>query len=251
MATYRDKGFVLRTRELRDAYRHYAVFTQQHGKIVVLAKGSRRGTSKMAPHLAAFGVVDLMIARGRVIDRLAGASIAVSHHDIIVSLEKTALLQSFLVAVDALTKRDLPDERIFDLIADLERTLAEDTSIVAGSGRSLLFDAATARLLDLLGFAVELGECVSCRTMLVPDGNAMNIISGGIECASCRDTMAMGISPETIKAMRYIRSGPLAGIPLLRMPQRTRHDIAFVTDLLLTHHLESRFAALHYLRQVT
>jgi DNA repair protein RecO (recombination protein O) len=250
MPTYRDKGFVLKARGLRDADRHYAIFTQYHGKIVVLAKGSRKGSSKLAPHLGTFGMVDVMVARGRVIDRLAGASIVVSHGRIMESLEKTALLQSFLIAVDALTKRELPDERIFALIDEVQRTLVADTAMLPGTGRSLLFDAACARLLDLLGFGVELGECVTCRNALVPEGNAMNIIRGGIECAGCRDGMAMLVSPETIKAMRYLRTGPLEAVPLLRMPQKTRHDVGFVTDLLLTHHLESRFSALQYLRQV-
>jgi DNA repair protein RecO (recombination protein O) len=251
MATYRDKGFVLKVRGLRDADRHYAIFTRDHGKIVVLAKGSRKGSSKLSPHLGSFGMVDIMVARGRVIDRLAGASLVDRRPSILDSLEKTALLQSFLVAVDALTKRDLPDERVFLLIDEVQRALADATGAVVGSGRSLLFDAACARFLDILGFGVELGECVGCRAALVPDGNAMNIIRGGIECGDCRDAMAMAVSPDTIKALRYLRSAPLSTVTQLRMPARARHDVAFVTDLMLTHHLESRFAALHYLRQLS
>jgi DNA repair protein RecO (recombination protein O) len=217
----------------------------------VLAKGSRKGGSKLAPHLGSFGMVDIMVARGRVIDRLAGASMVASRARIMDSLERASLLQSFLTAVDALTKREMPDERIFLLIDEVQRTLAEDAHIVPGAGRSLLFDAACARLLDLLGFGVELGECVGCRNALVPDGNAMNIIRGGIECRNCRDGMAMAVSSDAIKALRYLRAAPLATVTQLRMPQRARHDVGFVTDLLLTHHLESRFAALHYLRQLT
>lgn len=251
MPTYRDKGFVLKARGLRDADRHYAIFTQYHGKIVVLAKGSRKGSSKLSPHLGSFGMVDVMIARGKVIDRLAGASIVVQRGRIMESLEKMSLLQGFLVAVDALTKRDLPDERVFALIDELQRTLVETDVVSAGPGRSILFDAACARLLDLLGFGIELAECVSCRNPLVPQGNAMNIIRGGIECNACRDGMAMLVSPETIKAMRYLRTGSLDLVTHLRMPQKTRHDVGFVTDLLLTHHLESRFSALQYLRQVS
>jgi DNA repair protein RecO (recombination protein O) len=63
MATYRDKGIVLRSKTLRDADRHYVIFTERHGKVLILAKGSRRGKSKMSPHLGSFGVVDIMIAR--------------------------------------------------------------------------------------------------------------------------------------------------------------------------------------------
>ena len=116
--------------------------------------------------------------------------------------------------------------------------------------RSLVFDAAIARLLELLGFGVELATCVTCRTQLIPQGNAMNIIRGGVECGRCCEATAMAIAPETIKAMRFLRSEQLADIAQLGMPPRIRGDVAFITDLLLTHHLESRFSALYYLKQV-
>ncbi|HSD12623.1 MAG TPA: DNA repair protein RecO, partial [Patescibacteria group bacterium] len=149
MATYRDKGIVLRTRTLRDADRHYAIFTERHGKVLILAKGSRRGKSKMAPHLGSFGVVDLMIAKGRVIDRLAGADLVRPYRTLMDSLEKTALAQGVLLTVDAMTKRELPEERVFALLAEWFAAL--DACAAPESGRRhLLFDAAVARLMDIL-----------------------------------------------------------------------------------------------------
>jgi len=250
MPTYREKGIVLASKDLRDADRHYTIFTEGRGKIVVLAKGSRKGRSKMAPHMGAFGVVDLMVAQGRIIDRLAGASLSQAHGGIHASLEKMALAQGMLLAADALIKRELPDERIFSLLAEFLGILDGLPGTSLGNGRGVLFDASLVKLLDLLGFGLELDECVACRSRLVPQGNALSILRGGIECASCKDPVSMTVSDAVIKALRYFRSEPLRAVPLLRLSSRLRRELAFVIELLLTNHLESRFAALHYVRAV-
>ncbi len=249
MATYRDKGIVLRARTLRDADRHYVIFTERHGKVLILAKGSRRGKSKMAPHLGSFGVVDLMIAKGRVIDRLAGADLVRPYRTVMGSLEKTALAQGVLLTVDAMTKRELPEERVFSLLDGWFAALDGCPAPEAGR-RHLLFDAAVARLMDILGFGIDLRVCVRCRRPLVPDGNAVNVIQGGIECAACKDPAAPSVSADAIKALRFLRAEPFDAVPNLRLAGNVRREVAFVTDLLLVTHLEERFSALQYLKAV-
>lgn len=249
MPTYRDQAIVLKTRPLRDADRHYALYTEAHGKVVVLAKGSRRGKSKLSPHLSSIGVVDVMIARGRVIDRLAGAGLVRPFRGIMDSLEKASLAQGFLLAVDALTKRELPDERIFRLLAEFLEAV-EEAPVRHPGERDPLFDAGILKLMELLGVALDLRECVSCRNDLVPDGNALNVMAGGIECADCRHVAASTLSPEAIKALRFYCGGPVRAACSLQVPEATRREVGFVTDLLLTVHLEDRFDVLRYFKAV-
>lgn len=249
MGTYRDKGIVLRSKAVRESDRHYWVFTEAHGKVMLLAKGSRRSKSTMAPHMASFGIVDLMVAKGKVIDRLAGADLRVAHRRIAESLERTAHVQAFLLAVDALTKRELPEQRVFDLVCEyLDAVDGERWS--TESGRSLLFDAAIARLLDMLGFALELNECVGCRKTLVPDGNSLNGLRGGFECASCRTAASFPVEAETIKALRLFHVAPLGTIAKLVVPAMARRQIMFTTDAQVTSTIESRFDPLRYLKAV-
>lgn len=247
MPTYRDKAVVLRTKTLRDADRHYVVLTEHHGKVLLLAKGSRRGKSKMSPHLGSFGIVDLMVAKGRIVDRLAGAGLVTAYKSIIGSLEKTALAQGFLLAVDAMVKREFPEDRVFALVAEWLAVLDACPPPEAGA-RHVLFDAAIGRLTDALGFGIDLHACVRCRAPLVPEGNAVDVVAGGIVCASCRDPLSASICADAIKALRFLRGGPLVAVPNLVLPPRARREVAFVTDLLLTTHLEKRFDALKYLR---
>jgi DNA repair protein RecO (recombination protein O) len=246
MPYYRDKAIVLRVRGLRDHDRHYTVFTAEHGKATLLAKGLRKTRSKMSPHMATFGVVEVMIARGKYFDRLAGASLTESHRAILDSLERMAVTQAFFLAVDGLTRKEYPEPRIFNLLNDFLQTLA-DLPEWALASRTIVFDAAVLKLLDILGHGLELDVCVSCRKKFAFDGNAMNILRGGVECRDCRGGASSPLAGDTIKALRFLRFASLRAAPALRMGQPIRQQVAFFTDILLTSHLEARFDPLRYM----
>jgi DNA repair protein RecO (recombination protein O) len=249
MPTYRDRGIVLKIRPVRDADRYYTIFTENHGKISVLAKGSRRGRSKMSSHLAGFGVVDLMIARGRLIDRLAGASLSRSFNGILDSLSQTSLAQSLLLAVDDLTRRELPEERVFRLLSSFLETLGKAGTLEPDAGE-MIFAATAIKLLDILGFAPELAACVRCRRSLSSDASFLNAGRGGLECAICRSPHSLPVTVETASALRMMRREELSVVRSLSVGARAARQISLVIECLLSGHLEDRFAALNYLKLV-
>ncbi len=250
MPTYRDRGFVLKMRPIRDADRHYTIFTEDHGKISVLAKGSRRGRSKMSPHLAAFGLVDLMIARGRVIDRLAGAGMTRAFDGVFSDLTAVSVAQSFLLTVDSLTKRELPEDRVFRLIHGLLDALDRPEPLRDGPTAGLIFSAAVIKLLDILGFAPELGYCIRCRRTPVGEVQAMNIARGGLECASCRGRDSLILTAGTLENLRSLRAAELSAVRALPVSDRSRRQIGLITELLLAGHADDRLAVLGYMKSV-
>ena len=249
MATYRDLGLVLKTRVVRDADRHYHLYTRDHGKVQLLAKGSRRARSKMAGHLAGFGVVDVLVAPGRLTDHLAGVELVESAASIFASLPKTALVQGAFLTADAFTRRGQPDERLFDLLRELLFTVDALPEPTPGE-RTLLLAAFSLKLTLLLGFGLEIGRCIRCRRTLEPQGNALDVLRGGVECRACRDGLAPAVSPEVIKALRYLRDAPLADAVRLSVPGLVLRELNFVTELQLAAHLETRLPALRYLQAV-
>ena len=249
MPTYRDQGIVLRARPMKDDDRLYTVFTAGHGKVSLLAKGLRKTRSKMSPHMASFGVVDLMVARGKRIDRLAGAHLVSANRDSMASLGKAALVQSFMLAVDALTRWELPEPRIFALLSELMEVIEKGGDMEKGY-RNMVFDTSVMRLMDILGLGLEVDVCVICRRRLGPDDNGLDTLKGGIECAGCRTDASHPIGGDTVKVLRFMRNEPLRCSPLLRMDEATRLQVAYIVEVLLTSHLEARFDPLRYMASV-
>jgi DNA repair protein RecO (recombination protein O) len=73
MRTYAAQGIILNRRNFSEADRILTVFTLQHGKVVCLAKGIRRPTSRKRGHLELFNYAKLFLARGRSLDILTQA----------------------------------------------------------------------------------------------------------------------------------------------------------------------------------
>ena len=250
MPTYRDHAVVLNCISLRDNDRQYILFTNAHGKISLLAKGTRKGRSKLSPHLSLFGIVDVMIARGKKIDRLAGANAVRVFRHMSTSLEAMSLSQSFLLAVDALTKRELPDERIFLLIEHF--FLAMNHANIPLMRAQIIFSCAMIKVLDLLGFGLEFEVCVHCRRPLDAGLLTMNILHGGVECGECAQrSLAPKISVNAVKAFRFFRKDALSLVVLLRLPESVLREVLFFTELMVTMHVDERFVALKYARAMT
>ncbi|MFC1639124.1 DNA repair protein RecO [Patescibacteria group bacterium] len=251
MPYYRDKGVVLRSRGLKGDDRHYVVYTEGHGKVSLLAKGTRKLRSKMSPHMAVFGEVDIMVARGKRMDRLAGASLVGSRRAVMESFGRTSHLQSFLLAVDQLTRYELPEPRVYALIVEYMDAVERGVEWrLSPGGRDLLFDAAAVKLLDILGFGLELDVCVGCRRKLAFDGNGLNVLKGGVECRRCRTRDSRGIGGDAVKVLRYLRGEPLSRMPVLRLDEGVRREVAFLTEMQVTAHLEARFDVLRYMNSI-
>lgn len=253
MPTYRDHAIVLKTTAVRDADRRYIFYTRSHGKVAVLAKGSRRSKSKMSPHLGGFGLVDVMIAKGKRLDCLAGASLERYYGSILDDLDTAAAAQGFLLVIDALTKQELPEERIFELAAACLETLDAGAKGNAGA----VFHAAVLQLLGILGLAPELEHCVRCRNTLprtglpAAAGASLSIVRGGFECGRCRAPESVAVTADAVKVLRFLVRQPLATAARLRFTHGIHREILMLTDLFLASHLERRLPALGYVREWT
>lgn len=56
---FSDEAFVLKRTNYSEADRLLTIFTKNHGKLFAIAKGSRRSTSKKAPHIELFTLTKL------------------------------------------------------------------------------------------------------------------------------------------------------------------------------------------------
>jgi len=70
---YKAEGIILKRRSVGEADRILTVFTNQYGKIRVLAKGVRKITSRRAGHIEVFSHVIMTIHQGHTLDMVSEA----------------------------------------------------------------------------------------------------------------------------------------------------------------------------------
>ena len=188
-----------------EADRILTVFSRQHGKLRVIAKGARRPLSRLGAHLEYFSVTRFMLARGRELDVVTGAETLDPHLPIRESLDALGHASHMVEVLGRLTEDRQENRAIFDLLASSLQLLD-----VAGNYFHTTRHYEFA-LLALLGFRPELYRCMECQQTLRQAEHAFVAQQGGFLCELCR-----GRLPSTylvsVDAQKYLRLLDRAGI---------------------------------------
>lgn len=93
------------------------------------------------------------------------------------------------------------------------------------------------KLLDRLGYGLDLHECISCRLPLA-DGAAVGLAvdRGGFLCAACCAPGARKINGETMRWFRAAREITIQNTPLLKFSHEVTAEGARVLLLFLRYH---------------
>lgn len=205
---FRTKGIVLGRRDHREVDRVYSILTEEHGKLSIQARGARKMQAKLSPHLESFGVLDLVVVRGRYYDTVAGVERLQAFHPIANELNKMLLTRQLLHLVDLGTRAEQTDPILYtEVIKWLE--FIEAMPAVSSERSGFLLASFALKLLSISGYRPELGSCLSCRRSVTPDTFRWHALKGGIVCDNCCRTdeeqwfAAREISDEALKLVRF------------------------------------------------
>src|SRR5258708_21124656 len=203
LATYRDRAVVLRKLDYGEADRIFTLLTRNHGKVGAIAKGVRRPESKLGPSLELYGHVDVLLAKGR------------GELDVVAQVERSAgtraggeverMSHAALIAelAERVCEDRHPVEGVYELTVMALDELARETDPRRASAYFLM------AALDLLGYAPQLGHCVSCEEPLAAKPAAFSPEAGGFPCDQCAlPPMALG-PLAAIKVLRLVASGDI------------------------------------------
>jgi DNA repair protein RecO (recombination protein O) len=243
---YRCEAIVLARMDLGEADRILTVYSRQHGKLRVIAKGARRPLSRLGPHLEYFGRSQLMLAKGRELDVVTGAETIDAHLGIRHELDTFGYASHMVEILSRLTEDRQENQAVFDLLASSLRLLAD------GVDPYHITRHYEVALLTLLGFRPELYRCIECRTALAAAPHHFAVAQGGFQCTACRGRQP---SPRlvSIEAQKYLRAldrGGLTATVQLRVAEPLREELEGVLSAYLRHFAERDLGSLRVLREM-
>jgi DNA repair protein RecO (recombination protein O) len=236
------EALVLRTMKYSESSLIATLFTRDHGKISVLAKGARRKTRPFGASVDVLNHVRAVIYHKsqRELQLLTQCDLVERYPAL---GEDLACMGVGMTAVELLhlaTEHDEPHPEVFELTLNLFRTLQHATQ----RHHNALY-AYEVRLLGLLGFKPSLRQCVSCREDVassrgvVPEGR-LRVTGTGVMCERCgeRGDTGVVISPAACAALESFQSigGIEASLRVVVTPEMLR-DIEEVLRYLVRLHL--------------
>jgi DNA repair protein RecO (recombination protein O) len=211
---FQTNGIVLSRRDHREHDRVYSVLTENHGKLSLQARGSRKIMAKLGPHLESFAVLDLLVVRGRAYDTIASVERLQAFHPICSDMNRLLLARQTLHLVDLATRQEEVELVLYqEVVKWLEFIQAIPKVSEERSG--FLLAAFALKLLGITGYRPELINCLSCKCQIKSGQYKWHGLKGGVVCSNCvmvdneRWFAARNISDEALKLIRFaLREAP-------------------------------------------
>jgi len=138
-----------------------------------------------------------------------------------------------------------PDGAVFVLVAE---SLDELGDPERDPRRALVWFAR--QMIDRLGYAPELRQCVSCSRRLAEEPAAFSATGGGLLCPDCRrgDPTAIDCPVRVIKVLRVAAAGDATTWARLRLDHDALATLEAIIERELEQHLDRRLRSWEVLR---
>jgi DNA repair protein RecO (recombination protein O) len=243
---FRARGLVLRRRDFGEADRLLTVLTEERGKLVLLAKGVRRLTSRKAAHLELYNEVDLLVHQGRTFGIVSQAEAIRCFPSMRADLQRLATAHYFAELMDSLVADGEEAKPAFMLLRNCLGWLDE------GAPLELLSHYYELHLLELAGYRPQLYHCPQCQEWLREEPNYLEPAAGGFLCPRCASErpQAMVASVGAQKVLRFLqRSAPPQSFGLVLRPA-LRAELERLMAAYVCHILERVPRASQFLAEV-
>ena len=247
--TYKATGINLKSMPLGEADKLLTILTREFGLIRVVAPGARKQNSKLGGRSGLFVVNELLVAKGRSLDKITQAETLESYPGLSQNLAKLAASQYLaeLVLCHALSEQ--PQEELYELLNEHLRRLEclPKTSDSKPEASSVLghLSQGVFHLLALAGIAPQVRVCCITQHVLQPDLTdpdwrvGFSVDAGGTVSLAANESDAIAANPPVLS--REVRS-QANGKELLNVPTQPPPRLNTKLDaieLTLLQHLAS------------
>jgi len=171
--TYKATGINLKSIPLGEADRLVTILTREYGLIRAVAPGARKQKSKLAGRSGLFVVNQLLLAKGRSLDKITQAETLASYPGFGKDLSKLAASQYLAELVLCYALSGQPQEELYELFNEHLRRLEQlpsQTDQHSGSSFVLAhLSQGIFHLLALAGIAPQLQLCCLTQRSINPD----------------------------------------------------------------------------------
>ncbi len=228
--TYKAVGINLKATPLGESDRVLTILTEEYGLLRAVAPGSRKQNSSLAGRSNLFVVNQLLIAKGRNLDKIIQAESLASYPGLSQDLRKLTASQYLaeLTLYQALS--DQPQTELFGLLREALDRLEKQPGATALAHLT----QATFALMDIAGLAPQVNHCCISQQPIAPDFSdpdwrvGFNTVAGGVFSLSTPSINeshgSSDGSPESSESVPLAGSTELNAIELSLLQQFARCD---------------------------
>lgn len=207
-------GIVIRTVNYGESNKVVTLFTEELGKVAVMARGAKKPGSRF--HASSQPFVDgvYIFPSSRVLAQLKSSDVITSYPEIRKDVERMAYAMYWLELVDRAVEDRVPNRPLFRILSDALQALN------AGMDADIITHHFELRILHLLGVAPVLTGCVRCND--VSDPMYFSVSSGGFLCARHQEEGSLRLSERLAKLLYLMSRHELAEFRTVPLTKESR-----------------------------
>jgi DNA repair protein RecO (recombination protein O) len=240
---HRVQGIVLRSMDYGEGNKIVTLYTQEIGKVGVMARGAKNVKSRLGAVTQLFTYGDFTFFKSGQLGTLNQGEIIKPFHKLREDLYMSAYASYLAELADRLTGEEDASAFLFEqLKAGLEAIEdGKDMEIVAH-----LFEL---KMLTASGYSPELDACVICGE--VP-AVAFGVQTGGVLCARCKpkDQSALPLSEAAWKLLRLFKGLDLRRLGTIDVKPATKVELKTCLHAYMDTHVGIRWKARSFLEQM-
>jgi len=232
--TFNSNVIILDRFKFREFDIKLIVWSEEYGKLELIARGASRIKSKIAGHIEPITISRLMIIRGkRVINYVGSATGDVFFDSIKSNLEKIKLSGNVLRLVKKLSREgEGSGVKIFSLLNDFLNTINNNNI----ANYDLLYYFFVLKFLSRIGVAPNFKKCLKCKNSIHQVDNYFDIGNGGIICGNCTPNNSFKISIEAIKVLNFCLNNKFSKLNNLKIDNKIQKEIKDKIKLFYKYH---------------
>jgi len=253
---YRAKGIFIKKQDQDEADQLLTVFTEQFGKIEVLAKGIRKITSKLRAGADVFYLSEIEFIQGKSYKTLTDALLIDKFDSIRQEPEKLQIVLKIVGLLDQFANQEATDEKlwrfllqIFEAIENLEikNSLLNSEGITANKASGswqignwkleIIRHYSLWNFFAVLGYSPELHHCPLCTRKLLPETFFFVPSEGGVVCWQCfsandlkKNGLWFPIKVDVVKTLRVWLSQEWAEAGKVRFGQEAQQNLCDISE---------------------
>ncbi|NOK61567.1 MAG: DNA repair protein RecO [Chloroflexi bacterium AL-W] len=242
---YRTEAVVIRRSDFGEADRLLTLITPQ-GKRRVIAKGTRKTTSRLAGHIELFTHTTMLLAIGRTLDIVTQSVVVSQFHELRHDLQRISAAYYVAELIDHLVGDEDENRPAFDLL------LATLSALDITRNIDLILRYYELHLLSYAGYRPQFHYCAACQEVLYEDANRFSPSNGGMLCPRCgtHDATAMAVSLNAFKLLRFLQAQSLEAIEELTLTQAVCEEVRQILHVYVRQILERNLKSIAFLQEV-
>ncbi|MDA0710889.1 MAG: DNA repair protein RecO [bacterium] len=232
------EGLVVRGFRMTESSKVVILYTRDHGKVRLVAKGARRPKSKFGASLEAltWGRYVFFKRENRELQTLTDAEIIHAFGDVKKDYNRLAAGSVICELLDQMTQ----DEDRNPLLFRHALEALEWVGRIDMSALDLPVWAFQLRASEALGYRPHLSSCVTCGS--APEGSSLGFSTtlGGVLCPRHRE-QGMGVSREMITLLARLQAEATDPVDSERLPSVSRDEVSRLLRTFLNHHMASQY----------